>query len=75
MGRHHLFLLRGMGLRRSRGRLRSMGAPLRLVPVMNPLDRAMWACVEFCAARCTTAAFALSLLAAIAAVGLFDGAF
>lgn len=39
---------------------------------MNPLDRAMWAFVEFCAARCTTTAFALSLLAAVVAVGALE---
>lgn len=40
---------------------------------MDRVDRAMWAFVDFCAARCTTTAFALSLLAAIAAVGVFGG--
>lgn len=42
---------------------------------MNPLDRAMWAATDWLASRCTSTAFGVSLLAAIAAVGLFDGAF
>ena len=39
---------------------------------MNPLDRAMWAVTSWLASRCTTTAFALSLLAAIAAAGALE---
>lgn len=40
---------------------------------MNTLDRAMYAACNILASRTTCTAFALSLLAAVVAVGICDG--
>jgi hypothetical protein len=39
---------------------------------MNPLDALLWSATDWLASRCTTTAFTLSLLAAIAAVGALE---